>query len=360
MQNGRHLQMKATKKTFGYTDEKEEVFLYTIENKNGMRMAVTDYGAILVSLFVPDKEGNQKDVVLGYDDLEAYKTNFDMLGTTVGRNVNRIKEGKFEIDGEFYQLDINENGNNIHSHMDRGFHKVLWKPQMIADNSITLFYHSPDGENGFLGNLDISITYTLTESNGLILSYYGISDKKTLINLTNHSYFNLAGYETGDILDTLVWINADCYTPVEKDSIPTGEIEPVEGTPMDFRKPKSIGAEIRADFEQLKRVHGYDHNFVLNGQKCGVRKAATAESPKTGIKMAVYTDLPGLQFYAGNTTRDIMGKGHCLITKNSGFCMESHYYPNSINIPHFPQPVFAKGEEYKTTTIYQFYKGEEK
>jgi Galactose mutarotase and related enzymes len=347
--------MKVTKSHFGYTDDGSEVFLYTIENDLGMKAVVTDFGAILVSLFVPDKTGKFKDVVLGYDDLETYKRNFDMLGTTVGRNVNRIENGRFQIDGVSYQLDINENNNNIHSHMEHGFHKVLWKAEIIADNSVSLHYHSPDGENGFPGNLDITVTYTLTETNGLVLSYYGISDKKTLINLTNHSYFNLSGHNSGDILDTVVWINADYYTPVKKGTIPTGEIASVNGTPMDFRKPKEIGTDLGADCEQLKLVYGYDHNFVLNGKNCGVRKVATAESRKSGIKMAVYTDLPGLQFYAGNTTRDIMGKEHCLITKNSGFCMESHYYPNSINIPHFPQPVFDKGAEYKTTTIYQFY-----
>jgi len=347
--------MKVTKNNFGYMDDGKEVFLYTIENDLGMKAMITDFGAILVSLYVPDKDAKLKDVVLGYDNLATYKVNFDMLGTTVGRNVNRIKEGKFKIHDVTYQLAINDNDNNIHSHMEHGFHKVLWKAEIIADNSVSFFYHSPDGENGFPGNLDVSVTYTLTETNGLMLSYYGISDKKTLINLTNHSYFNLSGHNSGDILDTIVWINANSYTPVAKGTITTGEIASVEGTPMDFRKSKSIGKEIQTDFEQLKLVYGYDHNFVLNGQRCGVRKVATAESPKTGIKMAVYTDLPGLQFYTGNTTRDIIGKEHCLITKNSGFCMESQYYPNSINISCFPQPVFDKDAEYKTTTIYQFY-----
>ena len=253
-----------------------------------------------------------------------------------------------------YQLEINENDNNIHSSMAHGFHKVLWEAESFTDDSVSFTYHSPDMENGFPGNLDISLTYTLTDTGALILSYYGTTDKKTLVNLTNHSYFNLSGYETGNILDTIVWINAEQFTPVRKGIIPTGEIRDVAGTPMDFRKPRAIGQEIHADDEQLKLVYGYDHNFVLKGFGKGLRKAATAESPKSGIRMTVYTDLPGLQFYAGNTTRDIIGKGGVLITKNSGFCMESHYYANSINTPNFPQPILDKGGLYKTTTIYQF------
>lgn len=347
--------MSVIKETFGYMEDNREVSRYIIKNRRGMQAQVTDYGAILISLLVPDSQNYLRDVVLGYDNLESYKVNFDMLGTTVGRNVNRIEKGQFRIDGVTYQLDINENDNNIHSHMEKGFHKVLWTGEILGDNSVSLSYHSPDGENGFPGNLDISVTYTLTESNGLLLSYYGMSDKKTLINLTNHSYFNLAGCDGGNILDTIVWINADHYMPVRRDIIPTGEIISVEGTPMDFRTPMSIGSRIGTDYEQLRLVHGgYDHNFVLNGQKKGMRKAATAKNPGTGIEMEVYTDLPGLQFYTGNTTRDIMGKRNCLITKNSGFCMESQYYPNSINMPDVPQPLFDRGQEYKTSTLYQF------
>lgn len=346
--------MKREKRSFGFMKDGREVFLYSIENKNGMRMEVTDFGAILISLLVPDKNRTLRDVVLGYDNLEAYEDNFDMFGATVGRNVNRIEAGRFRIDGVEYHLDINENGNNIHSHMERGFHKVLWKMSAPADNSVSFFYHSPDGENGFPGNLDISVTYTLTETNGLLISYYGLPDQKTLINLTNHSYFNLAGYDGGDILDTLVWINADFYTPVKEGLIPTGEIAPVAGTPFDFRVEKPIRRDIGLQVEQLKLTGGFDHNFVVNGQQCGMRKAASARCLKNGIKMEVYTDLPGLQFYTGNMTRNTVGKGNHLIHKNSGFCMESHYYPNSINVLKFPQPVYAAGAEYRTSTLYQF------
>ena len=346
--------MSVTVKAFDKLRDGRIANLYTIENQKGMQAVLTDFGAVLVKLLVPDQDGKLRDVVLGYDELGKYEDNFDMLGTTVGRNVNRIEKGRFTIDGVEYQLEINENDNNIHSSMTHGFHKVLWEAESFSDDSVSFTYHSPDMENGFPGNLDISLTYTLTDTGALILSYYGTTDKKTLVNLTNHSYFNLSGYETGNILDTIVWINAEQFTPVRKGIIPTGEIRDVAGTPMDFRKPRAIGQEIHADDEQLKLVYGYDHNFVLKGFGKGLRKAATAESPKSGIRMTVYTDLPGLQFYAGNTTRDIIGKGGVLITKNSGFCMESHYYANSINTPNFPQPILDKGGLYKTTTIYQF------
>lgn len=346
--------MSVRTEEFGILRDGRRANLYTIENKRGMQAVLTDFGAILVRLLVPDRDKRLVDVVLGYDELEKYEDNFDMLGATVGRNVNRIEKGRFQIDGVEYQLDINENDNNIHSSMDKGFHKVLWDTEIVSDDSVSFSYHSPHMENGFPGNLDISLTYTLTDTGALILSYYGVSDQKTLVNLTNHSYFNLSGYASGDILDTIVWINAESFTPVRKGTIPTGEIRSVENTPMDFRIPKAIGRDLKDEDEQLKLVYGYDHNFVLNGRGKGLCKAATAESPRTGIRMTVYTDLPGLQFYGGNTTRDIVGKGGVLITKNSGFCMESHYYPNSINIPSFLQPVLEKGAEYKTTTIYQF------
>lgn len=346
--------MSVSKTVFGTLAEGRVAHLYTLENASGLRAVLTDFGAILVSLFVPDRDGHLRDVALGYDDLAKYEHNFDMLGATVGRNVNRIDKGRFEIDGVRYQLEINENDNNIHSSMSAGFHKQLWEAESCCDDSVSFHYLSPDGENGFPGNLDVRLTYTLTDGNALMLSYRYKSDKNTLVNLTNHSYFNLAGVESGNILDTVVWINADAFTPVRQGTIPTGEIRPVQGTAMDFRAPKAIGRDLDPADEQQALVHGYDHNFVLRGADAGVRKVASARSPRSGIKMTVYTDLPGLQFYGGNTTRDIVGKYGCTITKNSGFCMESHYFPNSINIPHFPQPLAPANAECRTTTIYQF------
>lgn len=343
------------KYTFGKLRDGREAHLYRLTNPSGAQAELSDFGAALVSLQIPDRSGKRTDVVLGYDRIEQYEDNFDMLGVTVGRNVNRIEKGRFCIDGKEYRLEINENGNNIHSSMSAGFHKVLWDAQSYSGDSVTFRYFSPDGENGFPGNLEVSLTYTLTDSSALILSYEYRSDARTLVNLTNHSYFNLAGVESGNIFDTVVWINADCFTPVREGTIPTGQLRKVEGTPMDFRSPEAIGLRIGDDDEQLRLVHGgYDHNFVLRGAGAGVRPAASALSPRSGIRMKVYTDLPGLQFYTGNTTRDIIGKGGHLITRYSGFCMESHYYPNSINIPAFPQPVIQADAVNRTTTIYAF------
>ncbi len=346
--------MSIKKDIFGKTKEGKKAYIFTLANSKGMKAQVTNYGAILVSLFVVNKSGKVKDIALGYDKLEDYFTNNLMLGATVGRNVNRIEGAKFKIDETVYHLVKNNNGNNIHSDKDCGFHKVLWDFKVIDDSAVEFYYKSFDGEQGFPGNLDISVTYSLSEGNGLIISYRGISDKKTLINLTNHTYFNLNGHDSGDILDTKLSINADYYTPIKEGIIPTGEIAPVKGTPMDFMIPKTIGKEIENDCEQLKLSQGYDHNFVLNNQDIGIRKIAEASSESEGITMEVYSDQPGLQFYAGNTMKETVGKGGVVYKKRGGFCMEPHFYPNSINIESFKSPVFDKGEEYKTTTIYQF------
>ncbi|MER2142329.1 MAG: aldose epimerase family protein [Eubacteriales bacterium] len=346
--------MSVTKREFGTLADGRKVWCHIIENRRGLRAEILDYGAILVSLVVPDQDGKPVDVTLGYDELSKYEDNFDMLGATVGRNVNRIEKGTFSLGGMTYHLEINENDNNIHSSMAHGFHKVMWTADSFADDSVTLRYISRDGENGFPGALNTALTYTLTDAGALMLSYEMVCDRRTLANLTNHAYFNLAGVDSGDILDTVVWINADAFTPIRRGTIPTGEIRAVEGTPMDFRMPKPIGRDMGLSDEQLRLGQGYDHNFVLRGQNAGVRRVATAYSPKSGIRMTVYTDLPGLQFYGGNTTRDIIGKGGHLITRHSGFCMESHYYPNSINIPSFPQPVIEANAIARTTTIYSF------
>lgn len=346
--------MGIQKDLFGITKEGKEAYLFTLENSKGMKIQITNYGAILVSLFVKNKLGELKDVVLGYDKLEDYFSNDLMFGATVGRNVNRIENAEFKIDGITYHLVKNKNNHNIHSDKEAGFHKVLWDYNIVNDNAVRFYYKSFDGEQGFPGNLDISVTYSLSEANGLIISYRGISDKKTLINLTNHTYFNLNGHDSGDILDTMVTIDADYYTPIREEIIPTGEIAPVKETPMDFRNMKLIGKEIDSDCEQIKLAQGYDHNFALNNQDIGIRKIAEAFSKTSGIAMEVYSDQLGLQFYAGNTMKETVGKGGAIYKKRGGFCMEPQFYPNSINIKSFKSPVFDKGEEYKTTTIYQF------
>lgn len=347
--------MEIKKESFGKTDKGREVFQYTLQNKNGMQAKVTDYGAILTALFVPDKDGKLADVVLGYDSVEPYQQNGSFFGATVGRSANRIAGAKFEIDGTAYQLDVNDGPNNLHSQFDIGFHKQIWEAKEDADaNSITFFYVSKDGEAGFPGTLEISVTYTLTDENALSIHYDGVSDKKTLINCTNHSYFNLGGHDSGNIHDHVLTLNASHYTPVVPGAIPTGEIAPVEGTPMDFTKPKKVGAEVDSDFEQLKLVQGYDHNFAVDTETGKLEKIAEVWDEKSGRRMEVYSDLPGVQFYAGNCIDDTVGKSGATYTKRSGLCLETQYFPNSVNQEGFVSPVFDAGEEYRTTTVYKF------
>lgn len=347
--------MSISKREFGVTKDGRQVYLYTVSSDNGMEAAVTDYGAILVNLLVPDAQGIRKDLVLGYDNLADYEVNGCFFGSTIGRNANRIGGAAFRIDGEEYRLAANENGNNLHSEFDHGFHKVLWDAEMLEEEQAVRFsYVSPDGENGFPGTLKVSVTYTLLEDTGIQIAYEAVSDKKTLINLTNHSYFNLGGHDAGSILDEKMMIRADGYTEILPGAIPTGRILPVEGTPMDFRTAKRIGDRIDEDLEQLTLVQGYDHNWALNISGGKVEKIAEVEDGKAGRIMEVWTDLPGVQFYAGNCITPQTGKGGARYDKRCALCLETQYFPNSINIPDFKQPVFEAGQPYRTTTIYKF------
>ena len=347
--------MSINKKEFGVTKDGKQVYLYTIAGENGMEAAVTDYGAILVSLMVPDAQGVKKDLVLGYDNLSDYEENNCYFGSTIGRNANRIGGAAFTIDGIKYHLPVNENDNNLHTDYHHGFHKVLWDAELLEEEQAVRFsYVSPDGENGFPGTLKISVTYTLLPDMGLQITYDGVSDQKTLINMTNHSYFNLAGHDAGSICDEKITIFADGFTEIVPGAIPTGKILQVEGTPMDLRTAKRIGDEIDADYEQLTMVQGYDHNWALN-TTCGkVEKIAQVEDERAGRIMEVWTDLPGVQFYAGNCIIPQTGKGGAHYDKRCALCLETQYYPNSINIPEFIQPVFEAGQPYHTTTIYKF------
>lgn len=346
--------MSVKKKHFGYLKDGREVFLYHLENQKGFSVEITDFGVNIVSTMVRNKFGEMRDVTLGYETLEGYFENGPMFGATVGRNVNRISHARFSIDGKMYEVAKNRGKHNIHSDKEHGFHKVLWDSEIIDENAVKFSYVSPDGEQGFPGELKVSIIYTVTESNAIIISYYGVSNKKTLINLTNHNYFNLGGHDSGRMEDMEVRILADYFTPVDEDTIPTGEIRPVENTPMDFRKRKPVKDEIDADDEQLKIGKGYDHNFVIRNEHCGIRKMAEAADMKQGITMEVYSDLPGMQFYTGNTLKETKGKGGVVYKERCGFCMEPHYFPDSINKKQFEAPVFEAGEVYQTTTIYQF------
>lgn len=345
--------MGMKQESFGKTADGKEVFLYTLENSNGMKAKVTNFGAILVALYVPNKNGKVDDVVLGYDTVKDYEENGSFFGTTVGRNANRIADAKFTIDGVTCQLAVNDGPNNLHSDKALGYHKKIWDAD-TANNAVKFTYISPDGEMGFPGTLKISVTYTLTDDNALEIYYDGVSDKKTVINLTNHSYFNLSGHNSGKIYDTKLWLACSHYTPVVPGAIPTGEIAPVAGTVMDFTQSTKIGERINEDWDQLTMVQGYDHNWVIDGADGTLKKIAVATDEAAGRTMEVYTDLPGVQFYAGNCIDETVGKGGTVYAARSGFCLETQYYPNSANDTRFPQPIFDAGQPYQTTTVYKF------
>lgn len=326
--------------------------MYTFENKNGMMMEVTDFGAVLYALIVPDKDGNPIDVTLGYDSPEAYGKKTSGFGATIGRNGNRIGKAQFTLNGKVYELEQNNNGNNLHSGCNYYQHR-MWEVKETTENSITLSLHSPDGDQGFPGNFDVDVTYTLTDDNELKIDYNGVADADTVINMTNHSYFNLNGHASGSIEQHELWMDADGFTPTDVELIPTGEIASVEGTPMDFRVKKLVGKDIDADFEALKFGGGYDHNWCLNNNG-EFKKVIELSADLSGITMEVYTDLPGVQIYAGNYLVNEPGKDGVFYKKRQGICFETQHYPDAINHENFPSPVCKKGEEYKTTTIYKF------
>lgn len=337
---------------FGITAKGEKASLYTMKNQNGMEIAVSDYGAVLVKVLVPDRDGNQQDVVLGYDEAGGYESDDFYLGATLGRVANRIGGGQFELNGKSYSLTRNSDQNTLHGGRDF-YNKRMWKVE-VADNShVTLLLHSPDGDQGFPGAVDIRVTYSLTEENEVKIHYHAVPQEDTLLNLTNHSYFNLSGHASGSAMEQEVTICADAYTRADEQSITTGEIVSVEGTPMDFRKEKAIGAEIEADYEALKFGGGYDQNWVING--AGYRQAASMYSKETGIGMKVYTDLPGMQFYTGNFITRVNGKGGAVYQKRHGVCFETQYFPDAVHKENFEGPVVRAGVVYDTTTAYQFY-----
>jgi len=341
---------------FNATIDGKEVTLYTLSNASGKAKAtVTNYGARIVSLVVPDKNDNPTDVVLGYDKAQTYKDNkSSFYGAIVGRYGNRIAKGKFTLDGKEYQLEVNDGPNSLHGGINGVYDKV-WDAEQPNQQSLKLTYHSPDGEAGYPGNLDISVTYTLTDNNELEIAYQASSDKNTVLNLTNHAYFNLSGEGDSTILDHEMQILADKITPVDETLIPTGSLMDVSNTPFDFRKPTPIGSRIDADHEQLKRGKGYDHNFVLN-KKDGLAAVANVYSPKSGIEMEVLTEEPGLQFYSGNFMKagENLGKGGKDYGYRSAFCLETQHFPDSPNQPTFPSTTLKAGDTYQTKTVYKF------
>ncbi|MCR4642950.1 MAG: galactose mutarotase [Lachnospiraceae bacterium] len=346
--------MAVTKEFFGTTADGKAVDCYTITNKNGMRADIITYGAILKNLFVPDKKGKAADVVLGYDKLWMYFKNGSFFGATVGPIANRTKLGQYRVNGKKVQLPVNDNKtNNLHSDKELGFHKRLWEAES-GKNSVTLRLKKKHGEMGHPGNMDVEVKYTLTDKNELKISYHATTDRDTVINLTNHSYFNLAGIASESIEDHSLTLYASRYTAVDRQAIPTGELPEVAGTPMDFRKPKKIGKEIGADFKQLQNVKGYDHNWVIDGANGKKRLIAEVSEAKSGRKMQVYTDLPGVQFYAGNCIGKNMGKENHPNHPRKGFCLETQYYPDAINHAEWPQPLFGPDKPYDSETVYQF------
>ena len=288
-----------------------------------------------------------------YDHLEGYMENGPCLGSTIGPNANRIGQARFDIDGVTYNLVQNNGVNNLHSDKINGYHKRIWDVEE-GDNSITLTIRDEDGNMGFPGNKVLSLTYSLKEDNALTLEYRGTSDKKTVLNPTNHTYFNLDGHKSGSVENHKIILNGDFFTRTTPDSIPTGEVVSVKGTPMDLRAEKLIGDQIDEDYDQLKWAGGYDHNWIINGWDGSLREFATVTGPVSGRKMIAYTTLPGVQFYTGNFLTQQVGKRNAAYGKRSGFCLETQYYPNSINIPAFPSCVFGEGREYTSVTVYKF------
>lgn len=330
--------------------------LYLLKNKNNMQAAITNYGGRLVSLLVPDKEGRLTDIVVGFDSVLQYKTSTEpYFGATIGRYGNRIAKGKFMLDGKEYSLAANNGVNHLHGGK-MGFQYVVWDANQIGDSVLELTYFSKDMEEGYPGNLQVKVTYLLTDANELKLSYEATTDRKTVVNLTNHAFFNLNGQGSGTINNHLLMINADYYTPVDATLIPTGKIEPIANTPFDFRQPTRIGAGVDAEYEQIKNGLGYDHNFVLNrAPGKAMNAAATVSGDQSGIVMEVLTEEPGLQFYGGNF---MQSKNHIKGGRKddfrTAFCLETQHFPDSPNQPSFPSTVLEPGKIYSTHTVYKF------
>jgi aldose 1-epimerase len=349
-------EMNVEVKPFGEIPGGQKVDLYTLTNSSGLKAEIMTYGAIVVSLQVPDRAGRMDDIVLGCNNLDDYIKNNPYFGAIVGRYGNRIGKGKFTLDGVEYSLATNNGENHLHGGV-KGFDKVLWKAEPIKQRDavgVKLMYLSKDGEEGYPGNLNCTVTYTLTERSELKIEYLATTDKPTVVNLTHHGYFNLTGCQR-DILAHELMLNADQFTPVDAGLIPTGELRPVRGTVMDFARPTPIGARIASDYEQLKFGGGYDHNWVVNWGGRSLALAARVYEPTTGRVMEVLTTEPGIQFYSGNfLDGTIKGKNAIVYAHRYGFCLETQHYPDSPNKPNFPSTVLRPGEKYQTTTIYRF------
>jgi len=338
------------------TQDGRHVNLYTLTNSHGVEIKAMNYGGIIISIKVPDRKGQIADIVLGHDKLEGYIPNPPYFGAIVGRYANRIANGEFTLDGKTYHLPKNDGPNTLHGGTDKTFNKVVWDAEPLKGKTGVAFsYLSHDGDDGFPGNLHMKVTYTLTDSNELVIDYEATTDKATPINVSQHSYFNLKGQGDGDILDHEIMINADRFTPVDKNLIPTGELRPVKGTPFDFTKPTKIGSRIDDNYEQLVLGHGYDHNFVINRKGSGLVLAARVYEPTTGRVLEVSTTQPGVQFYTGNfLDGTITGKDDKVYKRRYGFCLETQHFPDSPNHPSFPNTILKPGEKFHQTTVFKF------
>ena len=347
-----------TKQPFGSTGAAETVDLYTLTNSKGMEVKISTYGGAVVSLKVPDKSGKVADIVLGFDSLDGYQAPNPYFGAIIGRYGNRIAKGEFKLNGATFKLAVNDGANHLHGGL-RGFDKILWRGREMHSPDgvrLDLTYMSKDGEEGYPGELNTTVSYTVAgEKNELRIDYEAVTTKDTVLNLTNHSYFNLAGQGEGDILNHSVTILADRFTPVDKGLIPTGELKSVDGTPFDFRTPRTIGERIDAKDPQLVYGKGYDHNFVLNKIGGDLELVARATEPTTGRSMQVLTTEPGMQFYTGNfLDGTITGKNQKVYGRRAAFCMETQHFPNSPNQPSFPSTTLKPVQRYRSTTVYRF------
>lgn len=336
------------------TVDGKDVALYTLVNKNGVEACITNYGGRVVSLMVPDKDGNFKDVVLGHDSIADYINIDGNFGALIGRYGNRINQGRFVIDGNEYQLPQNNYGHCLHGG-PKGFHHSIWDAEQLNDSTLSLTLQSPDGEDGFPGNINVNVVYTVTSDNGLNIDYTATTDAPTILNLTNHSYFNLSGDPSKDMLDQILWFDADGFTPIDSTFMTTGEILPVAGTPFDFTTPKALGADIENEDEQLANGLGYDHNMVLREGRDITAPAVSVYAPTSGIKMEIFTCEPGIQFYAGNfLDGSVKGKNGIAYPRRSAVCLESQHFPDSPNKPQWASVVVRPGETYKSYCKYKF------
>lgn len=350
-------QRSVKKQKYGTTPDKQQVDLYTLSNSQGIEVQVINFGGIITSIHVPDRNGKMADIALGFDNLDGYLENKPYFGAIIGRYANRIANGKFTLNGKEYTLAKNNGPNSLHGGI-KGFNKVVWDAEPLRDGrgaGVRLSYLSKDGEEGYPGNLKVKVTYTLTDKNELKIDYEATTDKATPINLTNHSYFNLAGEGNGDVLAQELQLNADSFTPVNQNLIPTGEIKPVKGTPLDFTQTTALGARINDPYEQLVIAHGYDHNFVVNRKNDELQFAARVRDPKSGRVLEAYTTQPGIQLYTGNfLDGTVVGKHGHPYKQREAFCLETQHYPDSPNHPDFPSTILRPGQTFHSQTVYKF------